>query len=110
MQWQLGTLDDKDLVEAYLKVDGEGEGLAAVYVNYHGIGWQVVTDSAWDYCRMVSGTHVGFPDVWSAMEAAEEAVREAIAEYQRRGAWQPDLADFVQSIDKRNEWLRNEGR
>ena len=41
-------------------MDGEGEGLAVVYVNYHIIGWQV-TQSAWDYCRMLSGTHVGFP-------------------------------------------------
>ena len=97
MQWEMGTLDSDadDLVEAYLMV--EGERLAIVYVNYHTIGWQA-PDSAWDYCRMRPGNHTDFPDVWSAMEAAEEAVREAIAEYQRRGPWQPDRVCFSQLL------------
>ena len=107
MRWEMSTGDNEELVDIHLMVGGER--LAIVYVNYHTIGWQA-TESAWDYCRMPSGSHAGFADVWSAMEAAENAVNEAIAEYQRRGPWQPDLANFAKIIDQRNEWLRNEGR
>ena len=107
MQWEMGTRDSKDFMDARLTVDGEH--LATVFVNYHTIGWQAAS-SAWQYCRMPSSTHNGFSDVWSAMEAAEAAVGEAIADYQSRGPWEPDHADLAKSVDARNEWLRNEGK
>ena len=56
---------------------------------------------------MPAGGHSGFSDMWSAMQTAEASVREAIAEYRRRGPWQPDLAELTEAIAKRNEWLRN---
>ncbi len=36
----------------------------------------------------------GFPDVWSAMKAAEDAVDEAMVQYQDRKAWWPDHTDL----------------
>ena len=107
MQWEMSTDDNKDFMDARLTVDGEH--LATVFVNYQTIGWQE-SISAWDYCRMPSPTHNEFPDVWSAMEAAETAVSEAITDYQRHGPWEPDRADLAKTVNARNEWLSNEGK
>ena len=103
MKWEIGS-HDNDYAQGILTVDGQA--LAEVYVNYQTIGWSA-TRAAWELCRMPAGGHHGFLEMWSAMEAAEASVREAIAEYQRRGPWQPDLAELTETIAKRNEWLRN---
>ena len=102
-QWKMGT-HDNDYAQVILTVGGEA--LAEVYVNCQTFGWQT-TQTAWEFCRMPAGGYQGFSDIWSAMEAAEASVHEAIAEQRRCSPWRPDLVELTGAIAKRNEMLRN---